>query len=343
VLCYNITLAARLRLLMQEKGIADRVNVYHFHDWCGELLRQYHVEKPQVQGEAYFDALPKTVLEHVEKGQIPRGQYGAIMIDEGHDFKAKWLRLISGMVDPETDSLLLLYDDAQSIYSAERQLNFSLSSVGIKAKGRTTVLKMNYRNTQEVFQFADRFAKRYLQATDADKALDDDQIPVVAAQSVGRSGITPKLRQFASFAEEVRKITAWLQQWHQQKQLAWSEMCVLYRHAAKGRALQQALAAAQIPHQWLADSAHKKQFNPQDDSVKLMTLHSSKGLEFPLVIIAGLGFTPQANDDKRTEAKLLYVAMTRATDKLLLTYHQETEFTEHLCDQQEDATSSAIG
>ena len=57
-----------------------------------------------------------------------------------------------------------------------------------------------------------------------------------------------------------------------------------------------------------------------------MTMHSSKGLEFPLVIISGLGFLPQTDQDTVAEAKLLYVAMTRATEKLLLTYHQESEF-----------------
>ena len=61
-----------------------------------------------------------------------------------------------------------------------------------------------------------------------------------------------------------------------------------------------------------------------------MTIHSSKGLEFPMVIIAGLGFMPVKNLDVMSEAKLLYVAMTRSTEKLLLTTHSETEFTQRL-------------
>lgn len=120
-----------------------------------ELLRHYHVAKPAFDKATYFEDLVEAVIAAVANGEIPRGQYGAIMIDEGHDFKPDWLKLISGMVDPDTDSLLLLYDDAQSIYSANKQLDFNLSSVGINARGRTTVLKLNYRNTHEVFQFAD--------------------------------------------------------------------------------------------------------------------------------------------------------------------------------------------
>lgn len=63
---------------------------------------------------------------------------------------------------------------------------------------------------------------------------------------------------------------------------------------------------------------------------KLMTMHSSKGLEFPVVAIPGLGYLPAEGADPVTEAKLLYVAMTRSTDKLLLTGHRENEFLHRL-------------
>lgn len=326
VLCYNITLAARLRLLMQEQGIAGKVNVYHFHDWCGEMLRQYHVDRPNADGDAYIEQLVSTVIRAVEQGQIPRGQYGAVMIDEGHDFQPEWLKLVSGMVDPDTDSLLLLYDDAQSIYSKHKQMNFSLSSVGINARGRTTILKFNYRNTNEIFRFADQFAKRYLQVQDSD----EDHVPLLAAQSVGRHGPEPEMRRFDSYTQEVHTIARWLRQWHEQRGMAWAQMCVLYRHASQGRQLYDALRGANVPCQWLGNPQTKRQFNPSGDCVKLMTLHSSKGLEFPLVVISGVGFMPEKGQDVQAEAKLLYVGMTRATEKLLLTCHQESEFTRAL-------------
>lgn len=326
VLCYNITLAARLRVLMEEKGIADKVSVYHFHDWCGELLRQYHIERPCTQGQAYLDDLVKVVTHAIEQGHIPRGQYGAIMIDEGHDFQASWLKLVSSLTDPEKDYLLLLYDDAQSIYSKNKQLDFSLSSVGIQARGRTTVLKLNYRNTEEVFRLAGNFATNYLQPVQTD----EDHVPLLQAQSAGRHGVEPELRKFASFEVEVQTITHWLKYWHEQRHIAWADMCVLYRAKAQGECLYAAIRSAQIPCQWLFSKEAKKQFNPNHASVKLMTIHSSKGLEFPLVVMAGLGFEPEYFESLEVEAKLLYVAMTRSTEKLLLSYHQDTVFTEAL-------------
>ena len=64
-----------------------------------------------------------------------------------------------------------------------------------------------------------------------------------------------------------------------------------------------------------------------DDAVQLMTLHSAKGLEFPLVFMVGVeeGMFPSqmsAEDATRLEEerRLCYVGMTRAMQKLYLTY-----------------------
>ena len=55
----------------------------------------------------------------------------------------------------------------------------------------------------------------------------------------------------------------------------------------------------------------------------LMTLHASKGLEFPVVFICGVedGLIPMEREDSdvEEERRLLYVGMTRAKDELILT------------------------
>jgi DNA helicase-2/ATP-dependent DNA helicase PcrA len=65
-----------------------------------------------------------------------------------------------------------------------------------------------------------------------------------------------------------------------------------------------------------------------DDCVQLMTMHSAKGLEFPLVFIAGMeeGLFPhqrsveEAGGRLEEERRLCYVGMTRAREELFLTY-----------------------
>ncbi len=78
--------------------------------------------------------------------------------------------------------------------------------------------------------------------------------------------------------------------------------------------------------QFLETSYGQDEFNPDIESVTLMTLHSSKGLEFPAVFIAGLedGLIPYTiyrdETDIDEERRLLYVGMTRAKEILYLTY-----------------------
>lgn len=333
VLCYNITLAARLRELMSERGVGDKVNVYHFHDWCGEQLRLYNVDRP-APGDRYFDRVVEAVIDAAEKGHIPRAQYGAVMIDEGHDFEPDWLKLVVSMVDEDTNSLLLLYDDAQSIYTKKARLDFSLSSVGIQARGRTTVLKLNYRNTDEILSFAYRFAGRYLKTDDKD----DDHVPLVEPQAAGRHGPAPAVKLLASYDEEARYIAHVFRRLHEDQAVPWADMCVTYRSNWMGEHLKTAFDAASIPCQLLSNAKAKRQLRLRHDSVKLMTMHSSKGLEFPTVAVSGIGYMPSASAEAMGEAKLLYVAMTRSTDKLLLTGHRRSEFFDQL---QESATPAA--
>ena len=66
---------------------------------------------------------------------------------------------------------------------------------------------------------------------------------------------------------------------------------------------------------------------PRADRVRLMTIHAAKGLEFPVVFIAGCedGYLPLRRSENDTvdvgeERRLLYVAMTRARDQLYFTY-----------------------
>ncbi len=321
VLCYNITLAAHLRQMMIDNGVEDKVNVYHFHDWCGEQLRLYNIDKPAERSIKYVDKLVGTVIEATEKGHIPKGQYGAIMIDEGHDFQPEWLKLITSMINPETDSLLLLYDDAQSLYN-KNKLDFSLSSVGIQARGRTTVLRVNYRNTDEIINFAYHFANKYFKS----KESDDDHIPLIEPKTAGRKGKAPSVGLFKSFNEEIKRIIFVFKHLNKTQGYAWSDMCVTYRNKDLGKQIQLAFINEGIPSQWLNNSKNKKKYNSSDDSVTIMTMHSSKGLEFPIVAVSGVGFLPSKKAKKVDEAKLLYVAMTRSTDKLLITSSDNNEF-----------------
>jgi hypothetical protein len=324
VLCFNVALASKLQDWANRKNLSSKVNVRTFHAWCRDQLVLYNVELPE-SGQSFYDEIVERVIAAVDRRQIPPAQYGAVMVDEGHDFKPEWLKLVAQMVDPSTNSLLVLYDDAQSIYGDGKKRKFSFSSVGINAKGRTTILRMNYRNTTEVLSVAYEFAKEVMAPVESE----DDGVPIVEPQSAGRRGSVPVLNQLTSLREEGDFIAKELIAVNKEG-WPWRDMAVIYRSRFVGEEIVTRLRKAGLPVQWLGDPKEKRKFQPAEDSIKAMTMHSSKGLEFPVVAIPGLGYMPLKEMDPREEAKLLYVAMTRAMDFLLLTCHRESEFVTRL-------------
>jgi len=342
VLCYNKSLAARLRHLLNEKGIGDRqVSIRNFHGWCSDLLKQHRFPLPssnQYSGEAYINELVQRVIEGVNKGKIPAGSYGAVLIDEGHDFLPEWFRLVVQMVDPDTNALLLLYDDAQHINHRQNRRKFSFKSVGIQAQGRTTILKVNYRNTEEILSVAYAFAKEYLSPNEPQLGTNGPQLGttgdsedsplLVLPQSAGRHGPQPRLIQLPNFNAEMDYLINQAQQLHD-KGTAWGDMAVVYRNTWMGAKVSDRLQKASIPVEWITQP-DKRSYTPGQASVKVVTMHSSKGLEFPVVFIPGLGWLPNTHESPEDEARLLYVAMTRAIDQLVMTGHQSSAFVKRL-------------
>lgn len=322
VLCFNVSLASKLKSTMRNKGLIEKVNVCHFHDWCKAQLLTYHVavkdgDKP------YWERQVDSVIHAVDSDQIPRAQYGAVLIDEGHDFDAEWLKLVVQMIDPESNALLLLYDDAQSIYKKKAGLGFSLSSVGVQAQGRTTILRLNYRNTREILDFAYRFAHDCMDEISAD----EDHIPLITPEAAGSSGAVPTVNSLSSWNEEIEHIVSCLWSWKAQG-LNWKDMAVIYVAGYQGKHLSKQLGFEGIPFLWMGSKVHKQAYDPSIDRVTVLTLPSSKGLEFPAVAMAGIGHLN--NDHTVQDVRLLYVGMTRAQEYLDLSFCGETPINQRL-------------
>ena len=314
ILCYNEPLARQIARVMAAKGIADRVHAVHFHKWCRDQLVAYGQSLPdnnQSVADKMADMVQR-VITGVDRRQIPSGQYQAVLIDEGHDFAPEWLRLVVQMVDPATNSLLVLYDDAQSIYDrTQKSKNFSFKSVGIQAQGRTTILKINYRNTRQILQTASLVAADLLTAEDKD----DDGVPLLKPVSCGRDGEAPLIVRLPTLREEVAQVAELLATAHREGH-AWADMAILCRHHSEMDMCAEFLRKRKLPHQLRRNSSSV--FDPAHDSIKVMTLHVSKGLEFPVVALVGAGRMPAEGEDEREEARLFYVGATRATQRLVI-------------------------
>ena len=146
-----------------------------------------------------------------------------------------------------------------------------------------------------------RFAREVLSAKEAD----EDGIPLVVPETAGRRGDRPKIARFADAASELAHIGSELRAIHGSG-TPWKDMAVLFRTNRHGEQIAQSLARSGVP------ASLSKKIDPGEDTVKLLTFHSSKGLEFPVVVIPFLESLPYMRDDVPGEAKLLYVGMTRA-------------------------------
>ncbi|MDO4643599.1 MAG: 3'-5' exonuclease [Cardiobacteriaceae bacterium] len=341
VICFNILLARILASRLKN----NRIEVLHFHDWCKLQKERYQLKV--ISGEEnYPERLAATICAAVEDGTIAAEQYHAVLIDEGHDMAADWLRALAKMPDSKHERLLLLYDDAQTLYPNRHGIGFTLSSVGIKAPGRTRILHTNYRNSKEIHEYAMRFIHHFLSDTPiateqpfnpfnldeqvlsiTSSPISDDAIPMVASQSGGGyAGIEPQYYRATSRKDEIGHIIKMIHTWKQEG-AAYGDIAVLCYTKHYGQELVQELQEAALPMQNLIEKTGREQYAPERDKLNLCTLHSSKGGEFHRVIIAGIDTLPDKKEQQEASARLIYVGITRAQNHLLLTAAADNTFT----------------
>ncbi len=326
VLCYANGIAGRLESAMQERGVEDRVQVSTFHSWCYRMLRTFDIPAPSAKEipdyEARLAASVNAVAAAVEKGQIPGGQYEAVLIDEAHDFEPQWLALAAKMVSPDKRSLMIVYDNAQAIFKGREMPVWK--TLGIEAQGRTTVLKINYRNTTQILGFAKRFAADVIGLPGVQA---DDENAILLPEDAGRQGMEPQVRQCVSYEAEAHAIAEWLLARHAAG-YAWPHMAVLYPEHHIGETFTKVFARHAIPVD--VAKAHGNRVQAALSAVRLLSMHNAKGLEFPCVAVGGLGALGRHGTPIEDDVRLTYVAITRATHEALLTYSKVSPVVERL-------------
>ena len=326
ILCFANGIAGRLEDAMQNRGVEDRVQVLTFHSWCYRMLRTYGIPTPSERDypdyEERLAASVSEVVKAVDQGHIPTAQYDAVLIDEAHDFEPQWLALATKMVNPNTKALMVVYDDIQAIYKGRERPVWS--QLGIEAKGRTTVLKINYRNTAQILAFARRFAADVIGAPGTTA---DDEHAVLLPEDAGRQGVAPDVRRCVSIDAEAHCIAEWLMG-RKKAGYEWPQMACLYPEHWIGERVAQVLSKHEVPIDVAKNNRNK--VSTKRMAVRLLSMHTAKGLEFPCVAVAGLGFLGRHGEPVEEGVRLTYVAVTRATHEVLLTYSSELALVQRL-------------
>ena len=253
--------------------------------------------------------------------------YSSVIVDEGQDFGPSAYRLIRAIAGTEhTNDLFIVGDAHQRIYKNK----VTLSRCGINVKGRSGTLRKNYRTTEEIRHSAMNVLSG-LSFDDLDGGIDDGKGYISLSH-----GEQPTVSVYATQDQEAAELIKRIQE-----QIAAGidprEICVVARTNQLVDEYKKYLTAAGI------DCFEVKRKQADDRSrmgVRLATMHRVKGLEFTIVFIvaANKNYIPLKSainriDPAEREAAmagercLLYVAMTRAKKKVLISaYGTISEF-----------------
>jgi UvrD-like helicase C-terminal domain/Nuclease-related domain/AAA domain len=324
VLCYNRALATYLNGQLAGQTEFRNIQVRTFHSWAARTTGVY--SEPDEDFAAYEKRLLAALLDTTQRWRDDQ-KYDAVLLDEGHDFCPDWFRcctnaLYGGLVG----DLLIAVDGAQSVYGRSR--TFRWKDVGINAQGRVRELSTNYRNTREILEFAWGVAQAGL----PDDKETETHVRVHPTRAV-RSGPRPEYRPCKDVTEECA-LVARLVRRYRDEGFAEKDIAVLYHREGGNRVAKLYQALKQVGEVcWITD----KQGAGGRDSflarpgVRLCTVKSSKGLEFPAVVFAAVDQLPHPYaDDEVTDANLLYVGMTRAMERLVLTWCGKSKFTDRI-------------
>ncbi len=143
---------------------------------------------------------------------------------------------------------------------------------------------------------------------------DEDGIPLVKPISCGREGEAPLIIRLPTLRDEAYTIADQFANAHKEGH-AWGDMAILCADSKTRDLCAQVLHQRGLP---LENRIRSGDFDPTSNKIKVMTMHASKGLEFPVVALPGVGHMPGPGEDEKEAARVFYVAATRATHRLVI-------------------------
>ncbi len=235
--------------------------------------------------------------------------FDAVIIDEAQDLDPSALRMLVTLCKAP-NRLFITADANQSIYGG----TFAWSDVHthLKFQGRTNVLRANYRSTFEIGEAT----RSYLMKG----ALETEE----GERRYVNNGPLPDARIVRNSQHEVQLLISYFKKASRSLRHTLSSCAVLCPSENAGRLLETALRQQGMDATFMTG----RDLNLTLPGIKIMTLKSSKGLEFPIVALAG--FTPsypnipngaiaeELDEFLARERRTMFVGMTRAMHALLV-------------------------
>jgi hypothetical protein len=240
-----------------------------------------------------------------------------VVVDESQDFHNEEWKLIRALVPAGANDLFLVGDAHQRIYGRKVVV---LSRCGIATQGRSSTLRINYRTTEQIRAWAVAMLEG-MAVDDLDGEADEGKGYMSLL-----SGPKPECHRFLSAADEQEFLGKTLKALVKDRPA--EEICVVARTAKLIKDDYQALLKSLGIEHVVLDRTREG----TSGGVRLATMHRVKGLEFPVMILAGVNSKvmplriaavesdPTAKKEHEDrERSLLFVAATRARDQLIVT------------------------
>jgi hypothetical protein len=231
-----------------------------------------------------------------------------LFIDEAQDLSAAMLKALKAC---SKRCVILAGDADQAIY----QPGFSFRRAGLDIAGRTKILHTNFRNTIQVHALAERYRSKGI-------GIDEDSQP-----EAFREGPEPELFEAAGLDAMLELLIKRLELFINVLGYAPENICIMSLRDKDLEDIAQRLSSEGLS---LVDVRDRGFAFSESGSVRLSTMHSAKGLDFPVVLLFILQFNLAASSfdtsavDRMTR-NLIYVSMTRAMDHLNVFLPEATE------------------
>jgi len=259
-----------------------------------------------------WDDLAHAVKDEMVADEDER-MYKHIIIDEGQDFSPVMLQSLA-LAIPEDGSITFFGDVAQQIYGGR----ISWRNAGLQVTTKDIwKFDQNYRNSKEIADLAIAISNQpfFHQSTD-----------LVTPKQPIASGPKPVVVKFKNEPEELNWVIK------NARVIAEKQMvAILVRQRASVKEITRKLSGNGVSYQELDRDLARWDSSP---GISIGTYHSAKGLEFDTVFVPHCSKDRIPDQDKiaaledrnealSEDAKLIYVAVTRARRGLVLTYSGE--------------------